>query len=275
MGKLAVRVLALAVVSGSWACGESDDRPKNVHVVSGGGGGGEGGSGSGGAPCTPVPGQGSTIEGNLITYDVYLKDILPFDGQAELSMAGATCKWITTTYDGSQTNPDGGPPLFTLDGAKGLSPSFVHIYQAPTSSEPVLPTLIAVEANYDQHIIDGFGMVRAQGIDEAYAATGLAKEDGKGTVLAQVVDKLGAPLAGAQIDMGINAAPAYPGVAGWQLGGETDASGVALMLNATAKPFPGQEVSINLTLGSAKESFKCPVEVGAVTICWMRPTTGF
>ncbi len=229
----------------------------------------------GGAPCTPVPGQGSTIAGNLVTYDVYLEDVLAFDGQAELTMAGATCPWVSAKYDASQLNPDGGPPSFVIDGAKGLSPSFVHIYQEPTSSQPVVPTLIAVDSNSDQNILDRFGFVRAQGIDEAYAATGVAKADDKGTVLVQVVEKPGVPLASAQVDMGTNAAPAYPGVAGWQLGGETDSRGVALMLNAAAKPFPGQSASINLAIGSTKESFKCPVEAGAVTICWIRPTTGF
>ena len=52
-------------------------------------------------------------------------------------------------------------------------------------------------------------------------------------------------------------------------------SGVAALLNATSKPFPGQSWTVNISMGSSKESFKCPAENGAVTICWIQPTQGF
>lgn len=278
MGKLRFGFFALLSATTFTACGGDDDRPTNVHVVSGGGsgGGGGGGGGSGGAPCTPDPTKGTKVSGNLITYDVYLKGQEAFGGKAEITAAGATCKWVTAKYDSSAAPVgDAGTPEFLLEGCKAQQPSWLHIYQEQGGTEAVLPTLIAASTSSDLHLVGAFGMVRSQGVDEAYGATGVTPEADKGTVLAQIVGKLGDPVAGVQINAGTNAAPAFPGVAGWQLGGETDASGVALMLNATAKPFPGGEIALNIELGGVKEAFKCPVETGAITICWIVPTSGF
>ena len=278
MGKLGFQFLALVAAGSFWACGGDDSRPDNVHVTSGGGsgGGGGGGSGSGGAPCTPDPTKGTKVSGNLITYSVYMDDLQPFAGKAELTAAGATCKWVTAKYDpAAAPTGDAGSAEFLLEGCKAQPQTWVHIYQEKDSSEPVLPTLIAANSSSDLHALDAFGMVRAQGVSEAYGATGVVPDPEKGTVLVQIVGKQGDPVPGVQINAGTAAAPAFPGVAGWQLGGETDSTGVALLLNATSKPFPGAEIAVNIQLGTAKEAFKCPAETGAVTICWIMPTSGF
>lgn len=278
MGKLGlVAFAALGLIAGT-GCGESDDRPANHHFVSGGTGGGGGsgaGSGLGGAPCTPDPEKGVAISGNVITYDVLLAEVSPFAGTADLKAPGQTCAAVSTTWDGSATgSPDGGPPLFVLESVKqGAETQFVHLY--PTGGEPVYPTLLAVIPAQDMQVLDYFGLVLRAGVDEVYAATGVARDPDKGTLIVQIVDKYDAPISGVEVDLGTAAAPAYPGLSGWQLGGQTDASGIAVMLNATSKPFPGQAWTVNIKLGTAKESFKGPAESGAVTILRIRPTVGF
>ncbi|MCE7891102.1 MAG: hypothetical protein DYH12_15630 [Sorangiineae bacterium PRO1] len=220
-------------------------------------------------PCTPDPKQGSTLSGDVITYDVFLNEKLPFGGQAELRSAGANCPWVTTTWDGSATGgPDGGPPLFMLQSVKKDADLWMLL--SPTSNDPVYPTLLSVDATSDQTILDGFGMLRSQGIDEAYAATGTARDPEKGTMVVQLLAPLSnAPQSGGKVDVGVNGAAAFPGLSGWQLGGETDPSGVALMLNTTAVAYPGQTLNVNVELGGQKQSFKCPSAKGAVTICWI------
>lgn len=282
MGKLACGALvALLGFLGS-ACGQADDHPKNFHPVSGGtGGGGFGGgssaSGGVGGDCDPDPAKGPEIRGDVITYDAFLSDVQPFNGQCELRIKGSNCPWSTTTWDGTlSTGPDGGTNLFVLEGVKALYPSYTHIYQLPSSQVPVYPTQIAVDATKDQEILGGFGMVRSAAVDEIYTATGTTRDPDKATIIVKVFGQLG-PLAGVQVDVGTAGAAAYPGLGGWQLGGETDPAGVAVMLNVTAKPFPGQSWTTNLgsSSGSSKESFSCPAEAGMVTICLLQPTSGF
>ncbi|MBK7582337.1 MAG: hypothetical protein IPI67_19290 [Myxococcales bacterium] len=279
MGKLAQAggILLWSVLT--TGCG-GDSRPGNHHFVSSGGSGGSGGfsggGGSGGVPCTPDPAKGSKIRGNLITYDAYLSDIQPFAGAAELRIAGANCPWVSTTWDAA-TSPseDGGPPLFQLESVEPQETSYTHIYQLPESNEAVYPTLVAVNATKDQEIIDGFGMIRAEGVDAAYSQTGTTRDPEKGTVIVQLLDPgTGGPVAGGEVHMGTAASPAFPGLSGWQLGGQTDASGVALMLNATSKPFPGQSWSVSVKLNGVEQQFKCPAENGTVSICWIAIAVG-
>jgi hypothetical protein len=280
MRKLGLAALALGVGVATVGCAGSDDRPKNHHFVTGGGGGvggGGSGGGSGGVPCTPAPGQGTTFTADVVTHDVYLSAVESFPGQAEIKGPGASCPSVSTTWDGLATDgPNGGPAPFQLAGLRLDEALFIRAYQLPTSALPVYPTLMAVNTNSDVTALGAFGFVRAQGIDEAYAATGTTWEPDKGTMLVAVVAPLTfAPLAGVKIDVGVNGSAAYPGLSGWQLGGETDASGLALMLNTLAKPYPGQSLTVNVALGADEQKFSCPTEAGAVTVCRILMGGGF
>lgn len=261
------------------ACGQSSDRPDNIHVSNGGSGGtvGGGGGGSpnvGGAPCEPKPGQGSTMTGNMITYNAFLSELLPFNGDAEIRAQGATCSWVTDIWHSSDPpEGDAGVPLFHLEGLKKQDTAWFHLYPQP--NQGVYPTLIAANATSDHEILDGFGLLRMDSVDEVYTATGTPRDPKKGTMIVQLITpQTKEPVSGGEVDLGTAAAPAYPGLGGWQLGGQTDVSGVAVMLNATSKAFPGQSWTVNVTLSGVKQSFKCPAEDGAVTICWIGVQVG-
>lgn len=262
------------------ACGQDDSRAPNYGYnptggsggVGGGVGGGAGGAaGQAGAPqCTPNPALGSKLSGDLVTYDLWLKDKQPWKGQAEIKTPGANCPSVSVIWDGSApSGSDAGAPYFTLESVKTDPTLFAHFY--PINDPALYPTMMLIEMTGDKHIVGGMGMVSSAGVDSVYAAMGITRDETKGTLIVQLLAPLtNAPQSGGKVNVGLNGTPAFPAAGGgWVADGETDPSGIAVMLNTTAKPFPGNGVAVNVELGIQKKTLGCAAESGAVSICWI------
>jgi hypothetical protein len=273
-------VIALWLV----ACGGDPEHPPNLasHGVGGGGnttGGGSGGAsgsstgGTGGAPCDPDPTLGKTLSGNIIVYDPVLATKAPFVGNGTAVIEGVPCGWVQADFYGS-TDP---VEPFVLAGAKPLPQSWIHFFQHDKGTEDVVPTLQAVYTVNDLTLMDEFAFVRGSEIDALYASLGVERDPAKGTVLIQAVTVFGAlktPVSGAIVSTLGEAQIAYASGGSWALGaGPTDASGMAVLVNAAAEPFPGKSIGVHLEEGNKVFDLTAPVQAGGVSILTFN--TGF
>jgi hypothetical protein len=135
-------------------------------------------------------------------------------------------------------------------------------------AEDVMTTVIAVRTVSDLTLIDEFAFVRGSDVEALYQSAGVSRDPQKGTVLVQVVEVLGATLklkAGAEVTSNEAGGVAYHSASGWALGGKTDETGVAAMLNASACGFPGTVVELTVETGAISAAVPAVVENGAVT----------
>lgn len=279
MGKLGLGAIAALFGLTAAACGQGDDRPAALKYdgggasggISGGGTGGAAGGGSGGSAggCVPNPQEGSVVSGNVITYDVLLGGKQPFQGQAELTAPGENCPFVSTTWDGAAPGVDGGAAKFVLEAVKAEK-VWTLIEQLPSSNAAVYPTLLLLDATADTDIIDGVGMIRSNSVDEAYTALGIPRDPNKGTMIVQLLAPLtNQPQFGGQVDVGGAGSAAYPAAGSWSLGGQTDASGIAVMLNTSALPYPGQTLNVHVKVDAVEKTLECRSASGVVSVCFI------
>jgi len=81
------------------------------------------------------------------------------------------------------------------------------------------------------------------------------------------------PQENAVVTTGGDAQIAYPSPSGWALGGATDTSGVAALLNATSEVFPGKSIDIYVESAGVSKTFSAAVENDAVSV--LPVTVGF
>lgn len=275
MGKSGLFAIALLLGLITAGCGGGDDRPANISVggdsgVGGFGGGGSGGTG--GTTCEPIPGKGAQVSGDsVVIYDPLFKfgdGFPPFMGQAEIKAEGDPCGSTTTTYDA--TSGQG----WQLDDVWKSGNTWVRAYQLETSSEPVYPTLVAVNTAADISVGTNFGFVRSTDVDKIYADTGVTRDPTRATAIVQLIDlKYGDPVAGGTVSIALaESQAAYPSGASWQLGvagSATDPSGLMAFLNVESKAFPGLSTSVTAITGSMKANYNIALEDGAVTVAWI------
>jgi hypothetical protein len=266
------------------ACGSSSDHPANLDGGLGNGGSGGGGGGStstgGTTSCDPKPGQGVTLSGNLIVYDIFFKQDPPsaFTGQGIILAEGAPCGVTQTTYDGTAPGADGGPNRFLLPSVqKGVS-TWVRFYEDQSSNVGVYSTMLLVSTADDLVLDDAFGFINAADVQKVYTDTNTTPLPDRGTIVVQLIDGFSKlPAAGGKVATTADAIAAYPQGAGWALdtGGtlSTDASGVMVLMNVESVPFPGSSTAVNVTAGGITDSHPLVVETGTVTIA--RIVVGF
>lgn len=272
--------VALALAIGG--CG-SDGHPPNLSPDGGfganGGTGGTGMAGAGGAAgaagsaCTPDTAAGSKLSGDLIIYDSrFSQDHPGFLGQAEIRANGAPCGYVSTTYDGKAVPPDGGLNKFLLEGVEKAAVAWVRFYQLPATTEDVAPTLLPVETWVDADLMGAYGFMRKSDIDKVYTETGTTADPTKATIVVQLIEGLsGGPATGGSVATAAASVTAYSAGGAWVLGGgaTTDLTGVAVLMNVDAPPFPGQGVQFTVTQGSKEQTHTALAEAGSVTVIWV------
>jgi hypothetical protein len=204
--------------------------------------------------------------GDIVIRNLAFKDFVGFAGKAELVVEGTPCGWAKASYDGTAPQPtDGGKNRFLLEGVKTKTVAYCHIYQAEGSTEAVYPTVLPIPASANVFDFDSqVGFYGVAEIDKVYSDTQTKRDPEKGTLIVRLTTGFGnSPAIGASL-----AAPtgviAYQVGSTWQLGGSTDETGVAIVLNADGKPFPGVSVNVEVIENGQKEVL--PVEQGAVTL---------
>jgi len=269
MGGLKLGMGALVVVL-AVGCGQSADHPANLTVD-----GGQTGGGGGGGPCDPKPGYGVTLSGNQIIYDIFFKeDPIPFLGKSLVKAEGEPCGYTTTTYDGSLATDDGGINRFELQSVHTSAKTWVRLYEDASSNEGVYSTLLLASANADQVLDNAFGFIRAADVDKVYTDTNTTPDPDRATIVVQLIDGLSKqPATGGKVGVSADAITAYPGATAWTLDaggtGTTDPSGTAVLMNVKSSPFPGNSITVDVTMGSVVEPHSLVVESGAVTIAWI------
>lgn len=265
------------------ACGGDPEHPPNLAgggnggggLITGGGSGGAAGSGTGGTACTtdPDPTLGTKVSGNIIVYDPALGTKAPFAGNATAVIEGLPCGWAQADYFGSVDPVE----PFLLEGVKPAQVSWIHFFQHDNGTEDVVPTLQPVYTVNDLTLLDEFAFVRGSEIDALYASVGVERDPAKGTVLIQAVTALGtnkAPVTGAIVSTLGEAQIAYASGGSWALGsGPTDASGMAVLVNAAAEAFPGKSIAVHMEEGNKVFDLTAPVQAGGVSILTFN--TGF
>jgi hypothetical protein len=267
-------VIALATLSA--ACGQSSGHAKNYDPtfgtggsIAGGGAGGMAGlAGAAGSSCIPDPSQGATLSGNVIVYDIKFSPPphALFVGKADLRATGAPCGIVDGYWDGSVTPADGGLDLFQMEGVKRDIAQWIHIYQTDTS-EAVYSTLLKINTLTDVLNRDGtqkqlgFGFMGSADIDAVYAAAGVSWDPAKATVVATVGD--GGTLTTAVGD------PYVLSGSSWVSGTTADSTGLVVLLNVNAAPFPGLSLAFHADAVGQSFDDNCQVEAGAVTACWL------
>jgi hypothetical protein len=254
------------------ACSD-DDRPPPVQSCANCGGGT--GNGGGGATCTPNPALGTTFTADL---NVFVSDrfeegapvdyLDPYDGTAEVLLPAAPCGWVSDEYDSRVPGPDG-IPEFVLAGAAKHETTWLRMLPFDTLGDPVVPTLMAAETQVSLECHGLYGFVKQTTIDAMIASAGMTRD----TQRAQIVVRVNAtdgrslfPTSGATVVAPGTTAVAYDAGGTWSRGmSATGPSGLALLINVAADPYPGNSTVVSVSAADNDEQFSFAVAEGAVT----------
>lgn len=206
--------------------------------------------------CMPNPNVGQMLGGTvkLFTDDSFMWNtpnprIEDFLGQAELTIKGAPCGFITTTVDSSF---EGGVPpadagelgAFRFDGGIAAGTRWLRTRQ--TDGDVMYPTMWSVLTDANVMGFD-FAMMKRNELAKIYNQLGIELREDRGTIVMQAI------LAGIGLEPEPGAVFNVPGaeIVVYRAGGvwsldatSTGPDGLAIAINVTGQPFPGAETTV-------------------------------
>lgn len=226
------------------------------------------GSGSGGRSAgeggTDGGGESSELTGSIRELvDDGFHASQPFTGIAKLSAEGATGGLVTTSWNG--VDP------FGLNGVKRSSATWILV--APERSQGVLPTIHPVDTRQRPEV--DLGLVRADNLDLVFLLLTVPGErlSGKGQLILAFVERAssGGGKNGVRVALPEAEFISYASQGTWsELETETDTSGLVVLGNIPAPPFPGITKQVKLG-GTRSGTIDLRIAADAVSLVEVAP----